>query len=190
MNVTAGGIWVITPIFTRTVYSNIYPTRFNVTQFIYVWKLLYMLRVVSPPIIRSTHNCIYSIWYLSNHWSWNRVPTLPRQRQESVTVWQVPDAVDTVVCAPDGGWKYHTKHVEQFPDINKHCNVASTWIYIGIYLRRTDPWTLNWQEHFELSPIFQNNRYVLEALCFRSFRNVDVENCAPLIILQQWWQWK
>ena len=29
-------------------------------------KLLYTFRVVSPPIIRSTHNCIYSIWYLSN----------------------------------------------------------------------------------------------------------------------------
>ena len=27
-------------------------------------KLLYMFRVVSLPIIRSTHNCIYSIWYL------------------------------------------------------------------------------------------------------------------------------
>ena len=27
-------------------------------------KLLYMFRVVSPPIIRSTHKCIYSIWYL------------------------------------------------------------------------------------------------------------------------------
>jgi hypothetical protein len=28
-------------------------------------KLLYMFRVVSPTIIMSTHNCIYSIWYLS-----------------------------------------------------------------------------------------------------------------------------
>jgi len=28
-------------------------------------KLLYMFRVVSPPIIRSTNNCIYSIWYWS-----------------------------------------------------------------------------------------------------------------------------
>ena len=27
-------------------------------------KQFYMFRVVSPPIIRSTHNCIYSIWYL------------------------------------------------------------------------------------------------------------------------------
>jgi hypothetical protein len=27
-------------------------------------------------------------------------------------VWQIPDAVDTGVCAPDDGWKYHPKHVE------------------------------------------------------------------------------
>jgi len=27
-------------------------------------KLLYMFRVVSSPIIRSTYNSIYSIWYL------------------------------------------------------------------------------------------------------------------------------
>ena len=49
---------------------------------------------------------------------------------------QIPDAVDTVVCAPDDGWKYHPKHVVQFPDINKPCNVASCWIYeyIGILL--------------------------------------------------------
>ena len=44
------------------------------------------------------------------------------------------DAADTVVCAPDDGWKYHPKHVEQFSDINKLCNVASCWIYIGILL--------------------------------------------------------
>ena len=56
----------------------------------FMWKLLYMFRVVPPPIIRSANNCIYSIWYLS-------------------------DAVDTVVFAPDDGWWYHPKHVEQFP---------------------------------------------------------------------------
>ena len=33
----------------------------------------------------------------------------------------------------------HVERVEQFPDINKLCNVASCWIYIGIYLRCTDP---------------------------------------------------
>jgi len=41
---------------------------------------------------------------------------------------------DTVVCAPDDRWEYHPKHVEQFPDINKLCNVASCWIHIGILL--------------------------------------------------------
>jgi hypothetical protein len=46
----------------------------------------------------------------------------------------ISDAVDTVVCAPDDGCKYRPKHVEQFPDINKLCNVASCWIYIGILL--------------------------------------------------------
>jgi len=29
---------------------------------------------------------------------------------------ELPDAVDTVVCTPDDGWRYHSKHVEQFPD--------------------------------------------------------------------------
>jgi len=30
-------------------------------------KLLYMFRVVLPPIIRSTCNCNYSIWHWSDH---------------------------------------------------------------------------------------------------------------------------
>jgi hypothetical protein len=47
-------------------------------------------------------------------------------------VWQIPDAVDTVVCAPDDGCKYDPKHVEQFPDINKLCNVAS-FLDIHVY---------------------------------------------------------
>jgi len=78
-----------------------YPTRCNVTQFIYIWKLLYVFRVVLPLIIRSAYNCIYSIWYLSHRY-----------------------------CYLPLSWK----HVEQFPDINKLCNVASCWIYIGILL--------------------------------------------------------
>jgi hypothetical protein len=62
-------------------------------QFIYICKLLYMFRVVPPPIIRSTHNCIYNIWYLLNSYcylslSWKRrtprVPTLPRQRNKAL----------------------------------------------------------------------------------------------------------
>ena len=33
---------------------------------LYFCKLLYMFRVVTPPLIRSTYNCNYSIWYWSN----------------------------------------------------------------------------------------------------------------------------
>jgi hypothetical protein len=48
----------------------------------------------------------------------------------------VPDAVITFRCAPNDWWNNHPKHVEQFPDINKLCNLASCWIYeyIGILL--------------------------------------------------------
>ena len=44
----------------------------------------------------------------------------------------MPDAVDTVECAPDDGWRYHPKNVEQITDVNKLCNVASCWTFIGI----------------------------------------------------------
>jgi hypothetical protein len=43
------------------------------------------------------------------------------------------------LCAPDDGWKYHPKYVEEFPDINKLCKVASCWIHIGILLKLC-PW--------------------------------------------------
>jgi hypothetical protein len=32
----------------------------------FIWKLIYVFRVVPPPIIRSANRCIYSIWYLSH----------------------------------------------------------------------------------------------------------------------------
>jgi hypothetical protein len=44
-------------------YVNNCPTICNYIQFIYTCKLLYMFRVVSPPIIRSSYHCIYSIWH-------------------------------------------------------------------------------------------------------------------------------
>jgi len=42
-------------------------------------------------------------------------------------------------CSTYFGWYHHPKHVEKFSDINKLCKVAFCWIYIGLYLRRTDP---------------------------------------------------
>jgi hypothetical protein len=49
-------------------YSNICPTRCDITQFIYIWKLLYMFRVLLTPIIRNAYNSIYSVSYLSHHY--------------------------------------------------------------------------------------------------------------------------
>jgi hypothetical protein len=39
---------------------------------------------------------------------------------------------------PDGWW-YHPKHVEQFPDKNKLCNVASSLIYFRTWYGLTFP---------------------------------------------------
>jgi hypothetical protein len=77
----------------------VYPTRCNVIQFVYIWKLFYMFRVVLPPIIRSACNYIYSIWYLSRRYcylplswkSWNRFEGVVggvRHPQHTQTVWR------------------------------------------------------------------------------------------------------
>ena len=34
----------------------------------FIWKLLYMFRVIPSPIIRSANNCVYGIWYLSHRY--------------------------------------------------------------------------------------------------------------------------
>ena len=47
----------------------------------FIWKLLFMFRVVPPPIIRSANNCIYSIWYLSDRYCY-----LPLSWQVAVCV--------------------------------------------------------------------------------------------------------
>ena len=60
-------------------------------------KLLYMFRVLSSPIIRSTYNCTYSIWYLLTITAiclycrrfgagFRPAPTLPQQRQIAVMI--------------------------------------------------------------------------------------------------------
>jgi hypothetical protein len=82
----------ILSIFQYTCIAN----KMQLTQFIYIWKLLYIFRVALPPIIRSAYNCIYSIWYLSHlycylslSWkSWNRfecaVLYVPEQKCETI----------------------------------------------------------------------------------------------------------
>jgi hypothetical protein len=45
------------------IYVNNCPTRCNNIQFIYICKPLYMFRVVTPLIIRSSYHCTCSIWH-------------------------------------------------------------------------------------------------------------------------------
>jgi hypothetical protein len=100
-------------------------------------------------------NCIYSIWYLSHHYcylplSWFECAVGGvRRPQHTQTGFnystKAADSSNGVtntrccrysLCSPGDGWKYHPKHVEQFPDINKLCKVVSCWKYeyIGILL--------------------------------------------------------
>ena len=53
-------VWVIK---SRRVYVDNCPTRCDYMQFIFCCDLLYMFQAVTPPIIRRTYDCIYSIWY-------------------------------------------------------------------------------------------------------------------------------
>jgi hypothetical protein len=64
-----------------------------------------------------------------SNWPGAAVPVKSRSRQVAVTVLLMPGAVDTVTLAPDDGWIYHPKHVEQFADINKLYIVASCWTF-------------------------------------------------------------
>ena len=108
-------------------HFDIFPTRCNITQFIYLWKTA--LHVSDGT---STHHQVHIKLYLQ-HLVLVKLLLLPgcnRTKtdqynshttlkpvltpQLAVTVWQVPDTVNTVVCAPDDGWRYHPKHVEQF----------------------------------------------------------------------------
>jgi len=60
------GLMFMGPCIVRMFYYISNKTQRYTVYFI--WKLLYMFRVVLPPIIRSANNCIYNIWYLSHRY--------------------------------------------------------------------------------------------------------------------------
>ena len=107
---------------------SVYPTRWNVTQ---LYLELYLETAVHILGGTCTHHQERIQLYLQHlifvtplllcaailEEMELPVPTLPRQRHVAVTVWHITDAVDTMVCAPDDGWRYYSKHVKQFPDI-------------------------------------------------------------------------
>jgi len=121
----------------------------------YIWKLLYMFRVVPSPIIRSANNCIYSICYLSHRYcylplswkSWNwfecavggvRHPQHTQTSSNSSTI--VAGSNNNVTntrCCRDSclrSWWVPPETCRAVSRWNKLCNVASCWIYIRIKL--------------------------------------------------------
>jgi hypothetical protein len=82
-----------------TIYSSLYFS-----------KLLYMFRVVNPPIIRITFNSNYSIWHWSNRLCYLPLSTTAEGSRDGLTV---PNAVITVTCAPDDVVGITTRNVER-----------------------------------------------------------------------------
>ena len=95
------------------IYINNCPTRCNTKLSIYYSaSSLYMFRVSTTPIIRSTQNCNYILRYRA-------ATSLQRDELGHVggrwlhkKIWPVPEAVLSVLCTPDDGWVWHPKHVE------------------------------------------------------------------------------
>jgi hypothetical protein len=77
----------------------------------------------------------------------------------------------------------HPKHVEQFPDINKLCNVASCWIYtyIGIHLKmhgfinikspnNTSKWQMGFNSAFKgLNIVYIQSKHDISVLTVNSY---------------------
>jgi hypothetical protein len=55
-------------MWTFTVLFQYMPNKTQRYTVYYIWKLLYMFRVVPPPSIRSANSYIYIIWYLSHRY--------------------------------------------------------------------------------------------------------------------------
>jgi len=134
------------------VYINNCPTRCNTKQSIhYSASSLYMFWVSTTPIIRRTQNCNYSLRY-------SAATSLQLDqfghvggRQLNKKIWPVPEAVVTVLCTPDDGCGWHTKHVEwTCRIITRLLCVVSCWIIIntGKYSRHfRNCWPINVTSH-------------------------------------------
>ena len=111
------------------IYINNCPTRCNTKLSIYYSaSSLYMFRVSTTPIIRSTQNCNCSLRYcaathLKRGQGWPRWREVAAQK-----IWPVPEAVVTVLYTPDDGCGWHPKHVLwACRIINRLLCVASRW---------------------------------------------------------------
>jgi len=117
------------------IYINNCPTRCNTKQsFYYSAIALYMFRVSAIHIIRSTQKCNYSLRYWSYFLCSYLPPTWPRLATLEGGSCTVPEAVVTVLCTPDDGYGWNSKHVEwTCRIINRLLCVESRWTVINVY---------------------------------------------------------
>ena len=92
-----------------------------------------------------------------------------------------------VFVTHDDGWRYHSKHVEQFPDINKLCNVASCWIYSGMYQLPNLHFSLPTKINVVCKPILVHHYFFLitSFFCFCENYYYDTSNDIFNINLRQ-----
>jgi len=123
------------------IYINNCPMRCNTKQSIYYSaSSLYMFRVPTTPIIRSTQNCTYNLRYWSYFLCNYLPPTWPSLATLEGGSCTVPEVVVTVLCTPDDGCGWHAKHVEWTCRIvNRLLCVGSHRTVINIDQRCTEP---------------------------------------------------
>jgi len=87
-----------------------------------------MFRVSTTPIIR-VHKTV------STASGTLQLPPWPCWREVAAQkIWRIPEAVVTVLCTPDDGCGWHSKHVEWICRIiNRLLCVESRWTIINIY---------------------------------------------------------
>jgi hypothetical protein len=116
----------------------------------FIWKLLYIFRMVTSPIMMSANNCIYCIWYLSQRYSllplsWKRHPQHTQTGSNTSTI--EADSSNGVTntrccrysCMRSWWWMViPPETAEQFPDkinyVTLHL-VGYIYIFFAVALR-------------------------------------------------------
>jgi len=94
--------------------ANICPTRCNNIRFIYICKPLYMFRPVSPPSLDASCHCKLS-------WTWPDASCSHDHYSLQSRFLLMPDAVDTVIWAPDHGSIYTIRNTYSGLEIYIKC---------------------------------------------------------------------
>jgi len=128
-------LWILCLWFLASLFINNCPTRCNTKQSnYYSASSLYMFRVSTTFIIRSTQKCNCSLRYWSYFLCSYLPPTWPILAGSCTKNMTSPEAVVTFLCAPNYGCVWHPKHVEwTCRIINRLLCVASCRTIINIF---------------------------------------------------------